>query len=80
MKELSKNEMNPSQGSKSAKSRGVRCPGVKYTGGAIFKMMMMTETTPSSLIGFPDMQRVKGPPQCDIMCKKIVLAHENQLQ
>ena len=78
MNKLSKNEMNPSQGSKSAKSRGVRCPGVKYTGGAIFKMMMMTETTPSSLIGFPDMQRVKGPLQCDIMQKKMVLAHENQ--
>ena len=63
MSELFKNEMKSSQGSKSAKSRGVRCPGVKYTGGAIFKMMMMTETTPSSLIGFPVMQRVKGPPQ-----------------
>ena len=69
--------MKSSQGSKSAKSRGVRCPGVKYTGGAIFKMMMITET-PSSFIGFPDMQRVKGPPQCDIMCKKIVLAHDDK--
>ena len=78
MKELSKNEMNPSQGSKSAKSRGVRCPGVKYTGEAISKMMM-TET-PSSLIGFPNMQRVKDPLQCDIMQKKMVLAYENQLQ
>ena len=79
MKELSKNQMNASQGSKSAKSRGVRCPGVKYTGGAIFKMLMMTET-PSSLIGFPDLQRVKDPLQCDIMQKKMVLAPENQLQ
>ena len=79
MNELSKNEMNPSQGSKSAKSRGVRCPGVKYTGEAIFKMLMMTET-PSSLIGFPDLQRVKDPLQCDIMLKKMVLAHENRHQ
>ena len=51
--------MNPSQGSKSAKSRGVRCPGVKYTGEAISKMMM-TET-PSSLIGSPHNAKSKRP-------------------